>query len=106
MSKEELLNKYGINELNLRENWDNLKQLSRYEIDNEKEKWIDKIQSSESLFKNLPQLGAYQWLVNELILLDNNYIAVSMDDGHVENFAILHYDSNRDILDLIIESKL
>ncbi len=96
---------FGINKFNLREKWFNLSALSK-EVNDKKAVLIQKIEKMQKkLFRNKPVLGATCWFVIEVLFLPNNYIGVRMEDGHIENYAILKHDIESDKLTVVIESE-
>jgi len=103
MKIEEL---FGVNKFNLSKNWFDLSALSK-EVDDKKTVLIQKIEKMQKkLFRNKPVLGANCWFVVEVLFLPNNYIGVKMEDGHIENYAILKHDIESDKLTVVIESEL
>jgi len=103
MKIEEL---FGVNKSNLCEKWFSLSALSR-EVNDKKTALIQKIEKMQKkLFRNKPVLGATCWFVIEVLFLPNNYIGVKMEDGHIENYAILKHDTESDKLTVVIESEL
>lgn len=103
MKTEEL---FGVNKGNLCEKWFNLSALSK-EVNDKKTALIQKIEKMQKkLFRNKPVLGATRWFVIEVLFLPNNYIGVKMEDGHIENYAILKRDTESDKLTVVIESEL
>jgi len=103
MKIEEL---FGVNKFNLCERWFSLSALSK-EINDKKTVLIQKIEKMQKkLFRNKPVLGATCWFVIEVLFLPNNYIGVKMEDGHIENYAILKHDTESDKLTVVIESEL
>jgi hypothetical protein len=46
----------------------------------------------EDKFKRTPILGGHKWSINEAYLLSNGVIALRLEDGHVEHFAIVRWD--------------
>jgi len=103
MKIEEL---FGVNEFNLCEKWFNLSALSK-EVNDKRTVLIQKIEKMQKkLFGNKPVLGATCWFVVKVLFLPNNYIGVRMEDGHIENYAILKHDTESDKLTVVIESEL
>ena len=97
---------FGVNKSNLREKWSNLSALSK-EVNDKKTVLIQKIERMQKkLFGNKPVLGATCWFVIEVSFLPNNYVGVRMEDGHIENYAILKHDIESDKLTVVIESEL
>jgi len=97
---------FGVNKFNLREKWFNLSALSK-EVNDKKTVLIQKIEKMQKkLFRNKPVLGATCWFVIEVLFLPNNYVGVRMEDGHIENYAILRHDIESDKLTVVIEAEL
>jgi len=97
---------FGVNKFNLCEKWFNLSVLSK-EVSDKKTVLIQNIEKMQKkLFRNKPVLGATCWFVIEVLFLPNNYIGVKMEDGHIENYAILKHDTESDKLTVVIESEL
>lgn len=96
---------FGVNKFNLREKWFNLSALSK-EVNDKKTVLIQNIEKMQKkLFRNKPVLGATCWFVIEVLFLPNNYVGVRMEDGHIENYAILRHDIESDKLTVVIEAE-
>ena len=103
MKIEEL---FGVNKFNLCGKWFDLSVLSK-EVNDKKTVLIQRIEKNQKkLFRNKPVLGATRWFFIEVLFLPNNYIGVKMEDGHIENYAILKHDTESDKLTVVIESEL
>ena len=103
MKIEEL---FGVNKFNLREKWFDLSALSK-EVNDKKTVLIQRIQKNQKkLFRNKPVLGATCWFFIAVLFLPNNHIGIRMEDGHIENYAILKHDTESDKLTVVIESEL
>lgn len=97
---------FGVNKFNLCEKWSNLSALSK-EVNDKKTVLIQRIEKNQKkLFRNKPVLGATCWFFIEVLFLPNSYIGVKMEDGHIENYAILKHDTESDKLTVVIESEL
>lgn len=98
---------FGINDTNLPERWPKLIDISEEKSTfcnpSEIMKTIETMQIS--LFKNKPVLGATRWFIIELIHLPENYLGVRMEDGHIENYALIKHDRNWDKLITIVETQ-
>ena len=53
------------------------------------------IEDQQHLLSNEPILGAPKWLVDEIVPLGDHDYAVLMNDGHIENCAVVHYEAGR-----------
>lgn len=72
------------------------------------EKLIEKLYKDfdtiQSKFVNKPILGAPRWhITNYKILNDSGLIEINMEDGHIENNAIVQYSEERNFFDIIKE---
>lgn len=55
---------------------------------------------------NKPVLGAPRWhMTNYKILDDNGLIEINMEDGHIENNAIVQYSENKKKFEIIKEDE-
>ncbi|MDD2491226.1 MAG: hypothetical protein WCY24_04590 [Lutispora sp.] len=59
-----------------------------------------------SIIKNKPILGASQWYLCEILFLEKNVFAIQMEDGHIENYAIIKYNQEKDCFNLVEEIKI
>lgn len=58
----------------------------------------------QSKLTNKPILGASEWhLINYKVLNDNGLIEINMEDGHIENNAIVQYSKENNSFDIIKE---
>lgn len=58
----------------------------------------------QSKLTNKPILGASKWnIVNYKILNDNGLIEINMEDGHIENNAIVQYSKEKNSFYIVKE---
>lgn len=98
---------FGVDDSNLVEKWPELVAISEknnsIKNSNELLKTIELTQNS--LFKNRPVLGAQRWFITEIVQLPENYIGVRMEDGHIENYALIKHEIDLDKLITIVETQ-
>ena len=77
----------------------------------ENEEIIEKLNENfdliQSKLENKPILGASKWhLINFKILNDKGLIEINMEDGHIQNNAILEYSKKSETFEIIKEFKV
>ena len=94
----------GVDAATLCERWDALRAAAvgyRSSADLDHLRQLLEAQQDE-LLRNRPVLGATRWFVTEVIEIGDGYFAAIMDDGHIENCAILRLEG--EALTAVMES--
>jgi hypothetical protein len=101
------LKEHGINENNLLKKWELLKIIKNEKIKVERELKNRIYVEQKTIFGNTPVLGSQNWIINEIFYLNNSNIAVKLDDGHIENCAILEFNkSKKEIINVFENNSL
>lgn len=89
---------------NLIDNWERVVEVSYRKANN---RIVERIENEQDeIIKSKKELGANKWFILECYELSERLYAVSMEEGHVINYAIIKYNSEEDKFLALIESNL